>query len=54
MKKEEGTVCAVVIKSGIWNDKTMADKLMYIPNDYTQYYPLSRLQLVVKTFEHST
>ena len=32
----------------------MADRLMYIPNDDTQNYPLCRLQLVVETFEHST
>ena len=27
---------------------------MYIPNDDTQNYPFSRLELVVKIFEHST
>ena len=32
----------------------MADKLMYIPNDDTHYYPLIRLHLVVKTFRHSS
>ena len=32
----------------------MADKFMYIPNDETQNYPFCRLQLVVKTFGHST
>ena len=31
-------------------DKTMADNLMYFPNDDTQKYPLFRLQLVVETF----
>ena len=31
----------------------MADKLMYIPNKETQYYPFCRLQLVVETFVHS-
>ena len=31
----------------------MADKLMHIPNDYTQNYP-SRSQLVVETGGHST
>ena len=41
-------------QSGILMDKTMADKLMYIPNDYTQNYPFCRLQVVVKTFGHST
>ena len=29
----------------------MADKLIYIPNDDTQNFPFSRLQLVVKTFD---
>ena len=35
-------------------DKTMAEKLMYIPNDDTQNYPFYKLQFVVKTFGHST
>ena len=35
-------------------NKTMADKLMYIPNDDAQKYPFCKLQLVVKTFKHST
>ena len=35
-------------------DKTMAGKLMHIPNNNTQIYPLCRLQLVVETFGHST
>ena len=35
-------------------DKTMANILINIPNDDTQNYPFCRLQLVVKTFEHST
>ena len=35
-------------------DKTMADDLMYIPNDATQNYPFCRLQLVDETFGHST
>ena len=38
----------------IKRDKTMADKLRYIPNDDTENYPFCRLQLVVETFEHST
>ena len=29
-------------------DKTMADKLIYIPNNDTQNYPFCRLQLEVK------
>ena len=32
----------------------MADKLMCTSNDDTQNYPFCRLQLVVKTFGHST
>ena len=36
---------------GIEREKTMADKLMYIPNDDTEYYPFCRLKLVVETFE---
>ena len=32
----------------------MADKLMYIPDNDTQTYFFCKLQLVVKTFEHST
>ena len=35
-------------------DKTMANKLMYIPNEDTQKYPFCRLKFVVETFEHST
>ena len=34
-------------------DQTMADKLMYIPNNDSQSYPLCRLKLVDETFEHS-
>ena len=30
----------------------MADKLMYIPNNYTQNHSNYRLQLVVEMFEH--
>ena len=33
-------------------DKTIADKLMYIPNDDTQNDPIFRLRLVVETFGH--
>ncbi len=40
--------------SGILRDKTMADKLIYIPNDDTKKYPFCRFKLVVETFEHST
>ncbi len=32
----------------------MADKLMYIPNYYTQNYHFCRLQLVVETLGHLT
>ena len=34
--------------------QTKKEKLMYIPNDDTQNYPVSRSELVVETFEHST
>ena len=34
---------------GIKRYKTMADKLMNIPNDGTQNYPFCRLPLVVET-----
>ena len=40
--------------AGIERDKTMADKLMYIPNDVTQNYPFCRLQLVIDMFGHLT
>ena len=40
--------------SGIYRDKTMADELMYIPNDDTQNYPICRLLLMVETFGFST
>ena len=33
---------------------TMADKLMYFPNDDTQNFSFWRLQLAVETFGHST
>ena len=39
---------------GIQRDKTIANKLMYIPNEDTQNYLLCRLKLVVETFEHLT
>ena len=38
----------------IIKDKTMADILMYIPNNDTQNYPFYKLQLVIKTFGIST
>ena len=34
--------------------KTMANKLMYLPNVDKQYNPFCRLQLFVKTFGHLT
>ena len=40
--------------TGIYRDKIMADKLMYIPKDDTQNYIFCRLQLVVETFGYST
>ena len=39
-----------MLSPGIRRDKAMADKLIYIPNDDTQNYPLCRLQLEVETF----
>ena len=39
---------------GIQRDKTIGNKLMYIPNEDSQNYPLCRLKLVVETFEHLT
>ncbi len=33
-------------------DETMADKLMYIPNDFIQNYRFCRLQLVVESLVH--
>ena len=38
------------LKPGILRDMTMADKLIYIPNDDTQNYPFYRLQLVFEKF----
>ena len=35
-------------------DKTMADKLISIPNNDTQNHPLCRIKLVVETFGNST
>ena len=32
-------------------DKTMADKLMYIPNDDTNNYPFCRLKLLVQSLD---
>ena len=43
-----------VNKTGITRDKTMADKLMYIPNDDIKNYNICRIELVVETFELST
>ena len=36
------------IVSGILRDKTIADKLMYIPNDDIQNYPFFRILLVAQ------
>ena len=36
-----------------YRDKTIADKLMYISNDDTQNYPISRLKLVEVTNQKS-
>ena len=35
-------------------DRTMANKLMYIPYDDAKNNPFCRLKLVVDTFGHST
>ena len=34
----------ICVISGIQRDKTMADKLMYTPNDNKKNYPFCRLQ----------
>ena len=34
--------------TGVWRDKTMGDKFMYIPNDYRQDYPLIDNNLLLK------
>ena len=39
--------------SRIYRYKTMADKLMYIPNDDTQNSIFCKLQLLVEIFGHS-
>ena len=38
----------------MYQNKTIADKLMYIFNDDSQNCPFCKLILVVETFEHST
>ena len=47
------TVIVVTLPRDL-REKTMADKLIYIPNNDAQNYPFCRLQLVVETFGHST
>ena len=37
------------LSAGIQRDKTMANKLMHIPNNDSQNYPFCRLQLAIKT-----
>ena len=44
----------MVIISGILRDKTIANKLMYIPNDDKQNYPFCTLELMVKMFGYAT
>ena len=46
--------CNFLSVPGTYRDKTMADKLIYIPNNNTQNYPFCRLKLVFETFKHST
>ncbi len=41
-------------RTGISRNQIIADKLKYIPNDDTQYYPFYRIQLVVESFGQST
>ena len=48
------TLLQLLDQSKIYRYKTMTNKLMYISNDDSQNYPFCRLQLVVKTFGHST
>ena len=47
---EKGAAKACV--SGIYSDKTMDDKLTYIPNDDTQDCPFCILDLMVVEFWH--
>ena len=47
-------MCCWHSKAFYTRDTTMADKFMYIPNDYTQNYPFCRLKLVAEMFKHST
>ena len=49
--KQPRQQCALFTIPRILKDETMADKLVYIPNDDTQN---RRLQLVVEKFGHST
>ena len=44
----------IAFMSGIYRDKTIADKFKCIPNDDKQNFPFCSVKLVVKTFEHST
>ncbi len=54
LAKEMGICISRYIEQGHKKDKPMADKLMYIPNDDTQSYPIYRLHLVVETFGDPT
>ena len=40
------------LDTGFQRDKTMVDKLMYIPNDDKQNYPFCGFHLMVETFGH--
>ena len=44
----------MLYNTGILRDKTMAQKLMYIPNDDTQNYPFYKLQFVFEAFQTFT
>ena len=44
----------IKVKPGIERDKTMADKIKYVPNDDARNNSFCILQLVVETIGHST
>ena len=44
---EQISIKSKTIMSGVLGDKTMDDKLIYIPNDDKQNFPFCRLKLLV-------
>ena len=44
---EQISIKKKTIMSGVLGDKTMDDKLIYIPNDDKKYFPFCRLKLLV-------